>query len=280
MKTPPATVSVANTADDATVTDITVTDATVTIDMFGRGYRLAVADHAFWRKVAAGEWEAGTLAFFARALGTQGESVCVDVGAWVGPTALFAAPRCAQVFAVEPDPAAYERLLANLRMNRIANITPCHAAIAAVDGRAHLANHRHFGNSMTRAQTAGDGDPGDRSGATATVLSLRPATVIDHFDIARIDVLKIDIEGGEFALLPVLLALPMRLRPVVHLSLHAPLLPAAMRAPAMATVAELASQYKYIYDADNARITVDTITGETRFRDKFQAVALSDRKLF
>jgi len=281
MKTPPATVSVANTVDNATVTDTnTVTDNTIAIDLFGRGYRLAAADLAFWRKVAAGEWEAGTLAFFARALGSRGDAVCVDVGAWVGPTALFAAPRCAQVFAVEPDPAAYERLLANLRMNAIANITPCHAAIAAVDGRAHLANHRHFGNSMTRAQTAGDGDPGDRSGATATVLSLRPATFIDHFDLARIDLLKIDIEGGEFDLLPELLALPMRLRPVVHLSLHAPLLPADERAPAMATVAALAAQYAHIYDADNTPITAQDITTDTRFRDKFQVAALTNRKLF
>jgi len=200
----------------------------------------------------------------------------------VGPTALFAAPRCAQVFAIEPDPAAYERLLANLRLNRIANITPCHAAIAAVDGRAHLANHRHFGNSMTRAvdAPAAGGGNGDSSGKRATVLSLRPATFIDHFNLARIDLLKIDIEGGEFDLLPVLLALPMRLRPVVHLSLHAPLLPVSMRAPAMATVAELAAQYKYLYDADNARITVETITTDARFRDKFQVVALTNRKLF
>lgn len=260
------------------------------IDLFGRRYRLAAADRAFWERVAAGDWERGTLRFFERALGTVGpDSVCVDVGAWVGPTALFAAQFCGRVFAVEPDPAAYERLLANLRMNAAANIAPCHAAIAPANGRVALANRRHFGNSMTRAQLStvdddgdggGDGSTGDLGGNRATVLGLRLATFIDWLEIARIDLLKIDIEGGEFALLPALLALPMRLRPVVHLSVHAPLFPASERAEKLSTVAELAGQYAHIYDAENTAITADAIATDARFRDKFQVAAMSVRKLF
>lgn len=266
----------------------------IDIDLFGRRYRLAAADRAFWEKVAAGDWERGTLRFFERALGTVGpEAVCVDVGAWVGPTALFAAQFCGRVFAVEPDPAAYERLLANLRMNAAANIAPCHAAIAPADGRVALANRRHFGNSMTRAQLStvdddgdggggggGDGSTGDLGGNRATVLGLRLATFIDWLGIARIDLLKIDIEGGEFDLLPALLALPMRLRPVVHLSLHAPLFAESERTERLAAVAELASQYAHIYDAENTAITAADIAADTRFRDKFQVAAMSVRKLF
>jgi len=315
--------------------------AAFAIDMFGRRYRLAAEDRAFWTKVAAGAWERDTLRFFARALdGRRGrdgcgapdgsggrdgsgapdaDSVCVDVGAWIGATALFAAPMCRTVYALEPDPAAYERLLANLRMNAVANIVPCHAALTAADGCVQLSNHRHFGNSMTRAQAAtgdGDGDlsrhprsllsgggagdisrhprsllsgggdgagengDGDIGGNRATVLGMRLASFIAWWGIARIDLLKIDIEGGEFALLPALLELPMRLRPVVHLSLHAPLFPAAERAGKLAAVAELAAQYAHLYDQNNARITARDITQNPAYRDKFQVVAMSARALF
>ena len=297
--------------------------ATFAIEMFGRRYRLAAEDRAFWTKVAAGAWERDTLRFFARALdGRRGrdssggrdgcgapdaDSVCVDVGAWIGATALFAAPMCRTVYALEPDPAAYERLLANLRMNAAANIVPCHAALTAADGCVQLSNHRHFGNSMTRAQAAtgagagdisrhprsllsgdGDGDSdgagengdGDIGGNRATVLGLRLASFIAWWGIARIDLLKIDIEGGEFALLPALLELPMRFRPVVHLSLHAPFFPAAERASKLAAVAELAAQYAHLYDQNNARITAHDITQNPAYRDKFQVVAMSERALF
>jgi len=295
--------------------------ATFAIELFGRRYRLAAEDRAFWTKVAAGAWERDTLRFFARALdgrrgrdgsgGPDGEAVCVDVGAWIGPTALFAAPMCRTVYALEPDPAAYERLLANLRMNAVANIVPCHAALTAADGRVCLSNHRHFGNSMTRAQAAtgdGDGDisrhprsllsgggagdaAGDAAGAgengdadiggnRATVLGLRLASFIAWWGIARIDLLKIDIEGGEFALLPALLELPARFRPVVHLSLHAPFFPAPERASQLAAVAELAAQYAHLYDQNNARITAHDITQNPDYRDKFQVVAMSERALF
>jgi len=287
--------------------------AAFAIELFGRRYRLAAEDRAFWTKVAAGAWERDTLRFFARALdGRRGrdgsgapdaDSVCVDVGAWIGATALFAAPRCGTVYALEPDPAAYERLLANLRMNAIANIVPCHAALTAADGCVQLSNHRHFGNSMTRTQAAtgdgdgdisrhprsllsggGDGDgengDGDIGGNRATVLGLRLASFIAWWGIARIDLLKIDIEGGEFALLPALLELPARLRPVVHLSLHAPFFPAAERASKLAAVAELAAQYAHLYDQNNARITARDITQNPDYRDKFQVVAMSARALF
>jgi len=299
--------------------------AAFAIELFGRRYRLAAEDRAFWTKVAAGAWERDTLRFFARALdgdgsgGHDAEAVCVDVGAWIGATALFAAPMCRTVYALEPDPAAYERLLANLRMNAAANIVPCHAALTAADGCVQLSNHRHFGNSMTRAQAAtgdgagdisrhprsllsgggagdisrhprsllsggGDGDgengDGDIGGNRATVLGLRLASFIAWWGIARIDLLKIDIEGGEFALLPALLELPARLRPVVHLSLHAPFFPAAERAGKLAAVAELAAQYAHLYDQNNARITARDITQNPAYRDKFQVVAMSERALF
>lgn len=251
----------------------------LSIDLFGRRHRLASADQAFWRKAAAGDWERGTLRFFRRALGASAEAVCVDVGAWIGPTALFAAQFCRRVFAVEPDPAAYARLLANLRLNAAANIMPCRAAIAAFDGRAQLANRRHFGNSMTRAQPP-TAAAGDISGDRATAPAMRLPAFIERFGIDRIDLLKIDIEGGEFDLLPQLLALPAKYRPAIHLSLHAPFFPAAERAGKLAAVAELAAQYTHIYDQHNAAITARDLASGAEFRDKFQVAAMSNCALF
>ena len=95
----------------------------------GERYRVAPGNRKFWRKVDAGQWEPETFTVLARCL--RADSVYVDVGGWVGPTVLFAAAQGASVYCVEPDPVAYERLLANLRINKVAGVQSFHGALHA-----------------------------------------------------------------------------------------------------------------------------------------------------
>lgn len=241
------------------------------IRLHGKRYRLAPEDRKFWRRVAAGRWEPQTFTFFEHCL--RPDSVCVDVGAWIGPTVLFAAARCRTVYAIEPDPVAYERLLANLRLNDITNVRPFHGALGPTHAPLRIANHKHFGSSETRTLAA-DGDDGHR------VMGFTPAGYLDCWGIERIDLLKMDVEGAEFALVPAIVDLLARHhhKPHIHLSLHAPLLPEAERRAQLAAVAELAARYAFAYDKRLRPISPDDITGE-RYTHHSNEVALTDRAL-
>jgi len=225
----------------------------------GKRRRLLAEDETYWRRVEAGEWEPDTFEVLAKCL--HPGAVYVDVGAWVGATVLFAAARCESVYCIEPDPAAYERLLANLRMNRVTNAHPFHAALGAANARVQIACERGLGKSMTRVQAAAGGN------AHAWTLSITPARFVEWWGITKIDLLKIDIEGGEFDLAPALIELFPRIKPVIHLSLHAPLFPQSARRDKLAVIAELAGRYAFCYDGDLRRIS------------PFETVVLADGEL-
>ena len=233
-------------------------------------YRLNPEDDWFWRKVHSGKWEKDTFVALERYL--RPDSVYVDIGAWIGPTVLFAAARCKTVYCVEPDPIAYERLLANLRMNNIANVQSFHGALGVRNGTVHIANEKGFGNSETRVQaTPADGG--------VTVLAMDLSSLMTWWGIARIDFLKMDVEGAEFDLVPSLITLLPRIKPQIHLSLHAPLFPQAERRDKLATIVELAGHYACCYDQRLNKISPREIL-EAPFAQKFNTVLLADTALF
>ncbi len=238
-----------------------------TID--GRCYRLAPEDRKFWRAVAANEWERHTFMVLDRCL--RADSVYLDVGAWIGPTVLFAAARCRTVYCIEPDPVAYERLLANLRMNDITNVLPFHGALGGGNGPVQIANEKSFGNSKTRVQATPDD-------AGVTVLGMDIQRLIEGWGIKKIDLVKMDVEGAEFDLMPPLLDFLPRTKPGIHLSLHAPFFPQSERREKLAAVVELANRYAFCYDKRLNKIASEEILGE-RFTHRFNTITLTDAEL-
>lgn len=247
------------------------------VNLHGKRYRLAPGNDKFWRKVAAGQWERKTFQFLERCL--RADSVYLDVGAWIGPTVLFAATCCKTVYCIEPDPVAYQRLLMNLQLNRIDNVLPFHGALAVANGPVRIANAEDFGNSETRVTAEATSGNEDNH---ATVLAITLNDLLNWWGIDRIDVLKMDIEGAEFALIPSLIDLLSAGntgKPHIHLSLHAPFLPPSERHHKLAAVVELARHYAFIYDKHLKRIAPEAILQES-FTEKCNAVALTDRTLF
>jgi FkbM family methyltransferase len=114
----------------------------------------------------------------------------VDLGANVGYSCLFWSRKYpnAEIVAFEPHPDHIELLNRNMELNLISNRVTVHAAAAG-----------------PRAGTAFLADAGSSS---MLVQLNRPRTitvpVVDFFDVVgdrRIDLLKMDIEGGEYALI-------------------------------------------------------------------------------
>uniref|UniRef100_A0A7S4PXH1 Uncharacterized protein n=1 Tax=Alexandrium monilatum TaxID=311494 RepID=A0A7S4PXH1_9DINO len=92
----------------------------------------------FWRRQYS-SWEPGTfrvLEQFARG------AVVLDVGAWIGPTALWAAHVARRVVALEPATKAFEELTANLRANPGAEavVSPVKAALGTADEFMGMSN--------------------------------------------------------------------------------------------------------------------------------------------
>jgi FkbM family methyltransferase len=112
----------------------------------------------------------------------------VDCGANIGMTALYWSDRypAAQIIAVEPDPANYAVLCHNVQ--GIARITPLQAAVVG-EPRASVRfsiGRPAWGNAIVAATDAGIDVP---------AMTLRQ--IMLHHGLNRIDILKVDIEGGE-----------------------------------------------------------------------------------
>ncbi len=122
--------------------------------------------------------------------------VVIDIGAGIGEFAIDAAlrhPGCA-IHAFEPSPESFEMLCQNLRLNHLSNVRTHAVAVTGVSGQASLdvsspeAARHHVAAGVT--------GPSSREVAAKTL-----AEVLHELDVPTCDLLKIDCEGGEYALL-------------------------------------------------------------------------------
>jgi len=208
-----------------------------------RGMRLRVDPNhwRYWRKAARGLWEPHTLALLERQPAPH--TIVCGIGAWIGPTVLAAAPRCRHVYCFEPDTTAYAELLRNLQLNDVRNVTAFNLALASGDGLRRIASFGGApGDSRTSLLAAAEARD------AAEVLSLSWARWCEIAQPPRIDFIKIDIEGGEFELLPAMADYLGTQRPQLLLSTHAPYLAPQARPAMMRGLAEALSGYRRCED--------------------------------
>jgi FkbM family methyltransferase len=205
-----------------------------------RRYQCDGENHWFWTKVNQGLWEPATLQILQNELGK--ESVYCDIGSWIGPTVLPAASICSQVYCFEPDRTAFMYLLQNISRNRFTNVLPFNLALAGADKKAWLASPRgKTGDSMTSLLVP-DGKNSQE------VLCLSWQSWFDCMDRPPIDFIKMDVEGGEYALLPAMSEYLGSEMPRLYLSLHPHLLETQAREAKMREVIEILSPYRYYTD--------------------------------
>lgn len=186
-----------------------------------RSFHVVVGDnYPFWQKVNAGDWEPETFSVFDRFL--DRDTLFLDVGAWIGPTALYGAALAKHTVAFEPDPVAFDELQSNIEANADApwlkRITPKHLAVGTEDGTIRIGSRGEGGDSMTSALLADS----DNSWKVESVDFNRwmEENVGAH---ARV-FCKMDIEGFEYALVPHLREAFAKRQTVLYLSLHPALL--------------------------------------------------------
>jgi FkbM family methyltransferase len=179
-------------------------------------------DLGFWARVASGAWEPETFRLIER-LASPGAPF-VDIGAWIGPTTLFAAARGSIVHAHECDPVALKRLRRNIAVNPDLGprITVSEAAVGEANGRMQLWSAA-LGNSETSLFARHE-----RDGALVHCAASIEVEVVDAAELFSrhgfasdpAAFIKIDIEGAEFRVVPRLAPLIARSAAVWYISFH------------------------------------------------------------
>jgi FkbM family methyltransferase len=157
---------------------------------------------------------------FLRGLDLSGK-VVYDIGAFQGIMTLFFARRAEAVIAYEPHPANYERVLENVQLNALRNVTVLNRALGDREGTLTLA----YDPRMPGAATGDPAIVGQIRGSIPAAAAVEvPVTRLDD-DLARHnlpqpDFVKIDVEGMELA---VLRGMPKTLaasHPALYLEMH------------------------------------------------------------
>lgn len=149
----------------------------------------------------SGLYEPATMLVLRRLL-SRG-AVFVDIGANAGLFSMVASRWVGaegHVYSFEPSEREYGRLLEHLRLNAIDNVTPVKQALGDHAGTAPLriAAYPHAGLNTLGASFAYPTIPEARI-ETATVNTLD--RFAREYSVSRVDVVKMDIEGGEYAAL-------------------------------------------------------------------------------
>ena len=145
----------------------------------------------------------------------------IDVGAWIGPTVLYAAPQFKTVLCFEPDPVACKRLEENLRLNpEMTNVKLVKKGLYDLDGETYFGGTRELGNSESTFLVNFPFFPIVENVVTVQTTTLKTALKENSIDPTDIGLIKIDVEGGELVVIPAIASFLEKYAPPVYISLH------------------------------------------------------------
>nr|WP_294566643.1 FkbM family methyltransferase [uncultured Rhodopila sp.] len=199
-------------------------------------------------------FEAGTLEFFDAALPACDKMI--DIGAYVGLMSLYAADRLEEVCAFEASPGNFDLLRQNVAVNGRLRRRIRLFGFGLGDRDDHVPLYRKAvadsGSTIFRTVERG----GLVDGAPEAMVELRDAdTVLCGIGVTGRTLLKIDIEGAEYSVVPTIAALLAEAKPFLHLSFHPfnivadgdDYLTAVTRLRRALQVAEALAVYRYMY---------------------------------
>lgn len=155
--------------------------------------RSSVGSEIYYR----GSCEINVARFIERTL-TSGQ-VLLDCGANIGEMSLRASRIVGpegRIYAVEPSPGTAAMLRKNAALNQVRNIEVLEVALSS-----HDANSTFFMGAGSHSQTSSLWQPRDYAGEQTEVRSMTLMTLLAENRISQIDLIKLDIEGAELAVL-------------------------------------------------------------------------------
>jgi len=118
------------------------------------------------------------------------DSIVIDIGAQIGYFSSYVAKKAGRVFAFEPVPENYKLLLKNIKLNKKKNIKTFNQAVS---------NKKKTMKIFTVEDTIGHSAYGKGDFIKVQATSLK--SIFDSNKIKHCDLIKMDIEGGEYDIL-------------------------------------------------------------------------------
>ncbi len=205
----------------------------------GVGYIVSEGFGWFWKIFADGSWEPSTFTIFDKFL--DKEKNFVDIGAWIGPTVLYASPKAKNVFAFEPDRVASFALMQNIKLNRTENVVIYPVAVSNSWKNINFGPRNGYGDSMSSELWGDHGDKMPAVSLSSIILDTQP------------NFIKIDIEGGEKFIFEGSKLVLEECKPTIYLSLHTPWFKDAVP-EYMGAVMRGLNVYPYFYNEKLERI--------------------------
>lgn len=215
----------------------------------------------FWEAVSRGAWEPETYRIFDRFIDRGGSYI--DMGSWIGPTLLYGCQLARDAYGIEPDPIAYAELSTNVACNQpmTSNVRLFNGCITPRSGKVAFGSRDEGGDSTSSMLFA-------REKTSWQVDGMSFDDFVRSYHINDCKFIKMDIEGGEYSVLPTMVPYLREHRPTLYLSLHpcflgpqgdAGLVGKVRRIPPrfanMIKVIKCIFFYKYIYNNYGERIT-------------------------
>ncbi|CAE7265680.1 unnamed protein product [Symbiodinium sp. CCMP2592] len=200
----------------------------------------AMTTKAAWFRSGYRGWEPLTFRIFQRFATGQ---IVLDVGAWVGATAIWEANVAEHVFAVEPTPVSGCQLLANLNVNppRVSRrVTLIRGALHNETGSVVILNRKEDSNNRIYAGPA-------RPLMTSVPSFTIEALLLKYPRLRRVSFIKIDTEGHERVLIPAMRSFLKKQKPVVLVSLHPIYIGDRLVRRVVNALKEI---FPYLYDSD------------------------------
>jgi FkbM family methyltransferase len=178
------------------------------------------ANLSFWRDVYS-YWEYDTFQVFDHFLSQ--DKIMIDIGGWIGTTAMYGSRKSKYVYIVEADNKSVFDMSNNLKINCKNNYTIINKAIYNVDdinlkfGKNKFSNNSKMNDSSS--QIYSDTDTSDEFYLTKSITINR---ILTEYQInpAEIGLIKVDIEGGEENILNDLFALYKSYKIPMYISFH------------------------------------------------------------
>jgi FkbM family methyltransferase len=183
----------------------------------------------------------------------------IDIGAWIGPTVLFAAQTAKKTYAIEPDPYAFKELEKNVSLNPTLKqkISLHEKCINVSSGKVRFGSPSMGGDTISSLRF------GDSENAWV-VEGISFDDFVKENSIFDCNLIKMDIEGAEAMIIPTMSSYLEKYKQTLHLSIH----PEFFDDPQKDTerLIDVLKIYKYFYIEGVKKIEINTLLSKKRVK--------------
>lgn len=147
--------------------------------------------------------------------------VVYDIGAFDGVSTLFFAQQAAHVVAYEPNPLSFRRLLENIELNAMTNVTLRGVGVGAGEGFAEIVfDSRMMGGATADHRLAGQLRRSSRRLYRCHARFVRVDDDVEQNRLPAPDLISLDVEGMELDALKGMPRVLAENRPALYIELH------------------------------------------------------------